>query len=505
MRWANGVRFSIDYDRKKIGLGDLNVESSQSKIKYVDPNGDNDILAGEIAEASKYIAGFRSEYETISGEEDVTARDNGKLVARIADIFKININNAPADNLKIRNKKGFVFNNHSEFTPDYNDTHDNSHIDGTQIRFITKPKESLDGAGVSIHTDGTEGILDSSTLMFDSYIINNDGQPEETGEMSSFDIKSLTFETRHARSVISLNSVKFQPVVQTVELYNTVLIDSSGIHTHVSYNYDSTTGNRDSTPFYPSGYNAGLNYEGDYKSSPIIVPSASLKESFGEECFYYVINLTKELKLLFPQATQANMNSIDDRFIHETGPEYKLSVKTEQWDTTKTYMDNNGVHYHKKEEHVYIIDINLGEWFNTTTNTDGNIIYDNSSEVESTKSEKPYYSLNNYPTNITDKLVLFRDKTPYTPPSAEVTADPPTYDPPAESATTESTTTRMYYQRYHHTGSEEDETVPLISRNDYVLRLAFQKKTDALNESTDPSYPWRGSFPTVSYSIIQTA
>ena len=104
MRWADGVRFSIDYDRKKIGLGDLNIESSQSKISYVDPNGiseDNDIFAGELAEASKYVAGFRSEYTTRSGEEGLTARENGKLVARIADLFKVNIKNpVPSDNLK---------------------------------------------------------------------------------------------------------------------------------------------------------------------------------------------------------------------------------------------------------------------------------------------------------------------------------------------------------------------------------------------------------------------
>ena len=49
MRWANGVRFSIDYDRKKIGLGDLNIESGESKISYVDPNNDDDIVAGELA------------------------------------------------------------------------------------------------------------------------------------------------------------------------------------------------------------------------------------------------------------------------------------------------------------------------------------------------------------------------------------------------------------------------------------------------------------------------
>ena len=209
MRWADGVRFSIDYDRKKIGLGDLNIESSESKISYVDPNGiseDNDIFAGELAEASKYVAGFRSEYTTRSGEEGLTARENGKLVARIADLFKVNIKNpVPSDNLKIRNKKGFVFNNHSEFIPNYEDNSDNCHIDGTQIRFITKPYTEEDSAGVTVNYNGTEGLLDSSTLTFDSYFIDSSGEAQETGEMSSFDTKALTFETLQSSSVISLN------------------------------------------------------------------------------------------------------------------------------------------------------------------------------------------------------------------------------------------------------------------------------------------------------------
>lgn len=478
MRWANGVRFSIDYDRKKIGLGDLNIESGESKISYVDPNNDDDIIAGELAEASKYVAGFRNEYTTRSGEEGLTARENGKLVARIADLFKINIKNAvPSDNLKIRNKKGFIFNNHSEFIPNYEDTSDNCHIDGTQIRFITKPKTELDDVGVSININGTEGLLDSSTLTFDSYYIDSSGEAQESGEMSSFGTKALTFETLQSSSVISLNSIKFQPSVQTVELFKTIVIDSNGIHTHLAYGYDVTQSPAvvNTVPYYPASYSAGNNYEGDYKVNPPIQSDESLLVG-GEECFYHVINLTKELERTFPQATLGNMNSPDNRIIHETGPEYKLSIKIEQWDTGTELQDSNNVTYYGKEEHVYTMNINLGEWFNTTKDHVGNVIYENSAEIMSTSSDKPYYNLNSYPSNVADKLVFSRN----------------------------ITNTSIYYQRYYHTGDPLD-TFPIITQNDYVLRLAFKKKTSTLNEAADSSYPWKGSFPLLSYSFIQTA
>ena len=491
MRWADGVRFSIDYDRKKIGLGDLNIESSESKISYVDPNGiseDNDIFAGELAEASKYVAGFRSEYTTRSGEEGLTARENGKLVARIADLFKVNIKNpVPSDNLKIRNKKGFVFNNHSEFIPNYEDNSDNCHIDGTQIRFITKPYTDEDGVGVTVNYNGTEGLLDSSTLTFDSYFIDSSGEAQETGEMSSFGTKALTFETLQSSSVISLNSIKFQPSVQTVEPFKTVLIDSSGIHTHLCYGYDITGSEPtvNTTPYYPtfSGTwdpNNHPNYEGDYKSPDtsgnFLSPDQNLLEN-SDECFYHVINLTKELERMFPQATLGNMNSTQHRIIHDTGPEYKLSIKIEQWDTGNQLQDSNNVIYYAKEEHVYTININLGVWFNTSKDSSGNIVYDNSAEIMSTSSDKPYYNLNNYPSQVADKVLLSRN----------------------------ITNTPMYYQRYIHTGDQIDNTFPIIHQNDYVIRLAFKKKTDVMNELTNSSKPWLGDFPKLSYSIIQIA
>ena len=62
----------------------------------------------------------------------------------------------------------------------------------------------------------------------------------------------------------------------------------------------------------------------------------------------------------------------------------------------------------------------------------------------------------------------------------------------------------MYYQRYHHTGDQLD-TFPMIHQNDYVIRLAFKKKTDLMNEPSNPSTPWLGDFPKLSYSIIQIA
>lgn len=494
MRWADGVRFSIDYDRKKIGLGDLNIESSQSKISYVDDNvpfspidpteSNNDIFAGELAEASKYVAGFRSEYTNRSGEEGLTARENGKLVARIADLFKVNIKNPiPSDNLKIRNKKGFVFNNHSQFIPNYEDNSDNCHIDGTQIRFITKPYVETDNVGLDINQNGTEGLLDSSTLTFDTYYIDSSGQAQETGEMSSFGTKALTFETLQSSSVISLNSIKFQPSVQTVDVFKTVLIDSSGIHTHLSYGYDISGAEPtvNIVPYYPvySGTwdpNNHPNYEGDYKAIPPIQPLTSLL-STADECFYHVINLTKELERMFPQATLGNMNSTEHRIIHDTGPEYKLSIKIEQWDTGTQLQDSNNVIFYPKEEHIYTININLGEWFNISKDSSGNSIYENSAEIMSTSSEKPYYNLNDYPSNVTDKLLLSKNLTNSTP---------------------------MYYQRYIHTGDQLD-TFPIIDLNDYVIRLAFKKKTDRLNEPTNPSTPWDGDFPKLSYSIIQIA
>tara|TARA_X000000368_G_scaffold91188_1_gene69643 strand:+ start:20362 stop:21798 length:1437 start_codon:yes stop_codon:yes gene_type:complete len=478
MRWANGVRFSIDYDRKKIGFGDLNIESGESKISYVDPNNDDDIVAGELAEASKYVAGFRNEYTTRSGEEGLTARENGKLVARIADLFKINIKNAvPSDNLKIRNKKGFIFNNHSEFIPNYEDTSDNCHIDGTQIRFITKPKTELDDVGVSININGTEGLLDSSTLTFDSYYIDSSGEAQESGEMSSFGTKALTFETLQSSSVISLNSIKFQPAIQTVEVFKTIVIDSNGIHTHPCYGYDITQNPAavNTNPYYPENHMNSKNYEGNYRSDPAIVPNTDILTG-GEECFYHVINLTRELERIFPQATLGNMNSPDNRIIHETGPEYKLSIKIEQWDTGTELQDSNNVTYYGKEEHVYTMNINLGEWFNTTKDHVGNVIYENSAEIMSTSSDKPYYNLNSYPSNVADKLVFSRN----------------------------ITNTSIYYQRYYHTG-DPLTTPTIITQNDYVLRLAFKKKTSTLNEAVDSSYPWKGSFPLLSYSFIQTA
>ena len=45
----------------------------------------------------------------------------------------------------------------------------------------------------------------------------------------------------------------------------------------------------------------------------------------------------------------------------------------------------------------------------------------------------------------------------------------------------------------------------MIHQNDYVIRLAFKKKTDLINESRDSAYPWLGDFPKLSYSIIQIA
>ena len=122
------------------------------------------------------------------------------------------------------------------------------------------------------------------------------------------------------------------------------------------------------------------------------------------------------------------------------------------------------------------MNINLGEWFNTTKDNVGNVIYDNSAEIMSTSSDKPYYNLNSYPSNITDKLVLSRN----------------------------ITNTSIYYQRYHHTGDPLD-TPPFIRQNDYVLRLAFKKKTSTLNEAVDTSSPWKGAFPLLSYSFIQIA
>ena len=492
MRWADGVRFSIDYDRKKIGLGDLNIESSESKISYVDPSGnpdDNDIFAGELAEASKYVAGFRSEYTTRSGEEGLTARENGKLVARIADLFKVNIKNpVPSDNLKIRNKKGFVFNNHSEFIPNYEDNSDNCHIDGTQIRFIAKPYTDEDSVGVTINHNGTEGLLDSSTLTFDSYFIDSNGEAQETGEMSSFGTKALTFETLQSNSVISLNSIKFLPSVQTVEPFKTVLIDSSGIHTHLCYGYDISGAEPtvNTAPYYPvySGTwdpSNHSNYEGDYKTPDAngnFLPPEQTLLPLADECFYHVINLTRELERMFPQATMGNMNSIHHRIIHDTGPEYKLSIKIEQWDTGTELQDSNNVTYYAKEEHVYTININLGEWFNTTKDSSGNIIYDNSAEIMSTSSDKPYYNLNDYPLHVADKVSLSKNITNSTP---------------------------MYYQRYYHTGDQLDAVLPIINQNEYVIRLAFKKKTDVINQPRNTSTPWDGDFPKLSYSIIQIA
>lgn len=473
MRWADGVRFSIDYDRKKIGLGDLNVESSESKIPYLDLNGDNDIFAGELAEASKYVAGFRDEYTIRSGEDALTARENGKLVARFLNLFKINIKNTvPSDNLKVRNKKGFIFHNHSDFTPNYLEDDDNCHIDGTQIRFITKPESILDSMGIDRSKNGTEGLLDSSTLIFDSYTVNNDGEPEETGEMSSFDIKALTFQNLNASTIISHNSVKFQPGIKTVEPFKTVFIHSSGVHTHLCYDYDitQTPAAVNTNPYYPVSDINGKNYEGNYKSNPVIVPNTDILTD-GEECFYHVINLTKEIERIFPQATLGNMNSQDNRIIHETGPEYKLSIKIEQWDTDN-YAES--LHY-RKEEHMYTININLGEWFNITKDSSGNKIYDNSAERMSTSSDKPYYNLNNYPSNVADKLLIARN----------------------------ITSTSIYYQRYYHTGNFV--TNPITRRNDYLMRFAFKKTTSALNETADPLAPWKGAFPKLSYSIIQTS
>ena len=67
------------------------------------------------------------------------------------------------------------------------------------------------------------------------------------------------------------------------------------------------------------------------------------------------------------------------------------------------------------------------------------------------------------------------------------------------------TNTPMYYQRYIHTGDQIDNTFPIIHQNDYVIRLAFKKKTDLMNELTNSSKPWLGDFPKLSYSIIQIA
>ena len=38
-----------------------------------------------------------------------------------------------------------------------------------------------DGVGVTVNYNGTEGLLDSSTLTFDSYFIDSSGEAQETG------------------------------------------------------------------------------------------------------------------------------------------------------------------------------------------------------------------------------------------------------------------------------------------------------------------------------------
>tara|TARA_B100000427_G_scaffold131407_1_gene109312 strand:+ start:1376 stop:2761 length:1386 start_codon:yes stop_codon:yes gene_type:complete len=461
MRWASGVQFSIDTDRKQIDFSDLNVDGSGSSVIYEDYDyNDNNILPHHFFNSTKLAAGYReiSILDAVAnGEVAQPPRIDGRHLARVAKIFKMDSTEEILVPLTNYHPNGFdehgnVFLNTGKRLVLDADTdnvvqqpapssNNRGNIDGTQLRFITPPAE--DTSSTSTTLIGYESTLDASNITFDAYTIQA-GAQTSTNQISSISNNSISFHNTNFTTMFSKNSVKFQPSVFEPTVFKTTYIDTvNGNHQHpvyVSPGGGLTSGN---TLFNGSYLSGG--------TGPVSNPGGA----DDEECFYHTINLTSLIHSQFPEASGQSLSSK----IHESGPEYKLSVKIQQ-------LDNNiGL---LTVESKYAIQINLGNWFNE--DSDGN--YFGSSTSGETDTTAPYLLLNSFPVDCPDKKTV--------------------------SHNTENM--HLFYQRYKHTGSDITTESPHIYQNDIVVRIAF-KKTISGNSGTNNDF----ALPNLGYTLIQTA